>query len=215
MKIAAFDFCKTIVNINTLNKFVEYVIEEDENLFTKKIKKLILKNKKVFNRLFLTKSRTIEIALLKGYYKNFLEIKGKEFFYNQIVNSINKKVVDYLLDFKEKKFVIVVLSAALDVYLLNIKDILPVDYVICSRLKYKNNMCLGVVDGIDCYGYNKIIKMSLELPFFNEICWEDSFYFTDDYFTERKVLEKFGNKFVVISRFEDVPNLSSFNIIKI
>ncbi|MEM1577942.1 MAG: HAD family hydrolase [Candidatus Pacearchaeota archaeon] len=215
MKIAVFDFCKTLVNMNTLSSFVEFVLEKEKNILIKIIKKFIFVNRKILNRIFFVKPRYIEIFLLRGYSKDFLASSAKEFINTKIIINKNAKILEYLLELKNKGYVIIILSAALDIYLSFVKDIFNADYVICTNLKFKNDICLGKVDGIDAYGKKKIEKLLKEFPYSDYIDWEKSFYFTDDYITELDVLNKFGHKYIVVNKLSKLNNLINQNIYKI
>lgn len=209
MKLAIFDFCRTLVKINSLPKFIEIVLDSTPNTLENRVKRYIFHRRKILSKVFRVKSRYIEIRLLRGYDKDFIDIISKKFFYESLAKNKNKVIVDYLINLKKEDYKIIILSAALDVYLRYLKDILPVDDIISAHLAFRNNICKGKIEGIDPYGSKKLLKLVKE---YNNIEWENSYYFTDDYISEINIIEKVGYPFIVT---DNLNNLPSFNDSKI
>ena len=216
MKVAIFDFCKTLVSVNSLPLFVDFVLQNSRNRFVYHIKRNILKNKKFISRFLNIKSRYIEIYVLKGYEKKFINEISKLFFNNIINNYQNEIVIKNLFELKKNGYFVLILSAALDVYLKYVKEVLPIDYVICAELMFENNLCKGKIKGIDPYGKNKIKKLKSDFPYFENIDWQASYYFTDDYITEIDILNRVGNPYIVLEKNKEIDFINpKFKVLKV
>ena len=195
MKVAFFDFCKTIVKVNSLSEFVKYVLNKEPNKY-KFFKKILFNNRKYLKPLILP--RKVEIFLLRGNTKNDLVSLSRNFFYEILLPNFNYEVINYLKDLKSNGYTIVIVSAALEIYLKFITEILPVDIIISTRLKFRKNLCTGFIDGIDTFGLGKLKALKERLDFFNSINWEESYFFSDDFVSDKHLLEKVGYPFIVI-----------------
>ncbi len=197
MKIAFFDFCKTIVNVNSLNLYVYYVLKRQISLINY-FKRALFAERNLISKLLNTKPRYLEIFLLKGYSIYYLENLAFHFFNELLVPSFNEKVIKRLIDLKKSGFYIIVISAALDIYLKYLSKFIPVDLVICAELEFKNKVCSGKIKGIDPFGKGKLEKFKKLFPDYNKINWQESYFFTDDWINDKYILEKVGNPVLVV-----------------
>jgi hypothetical protein len=81
MRVALFDFCKTLVKLNTLGEFVNFCLN-NENLHipNRNLKKFLIYIKPLLSRMKIYSSRQIEIKVLSGFTKDNLLKLGKEFY---------------------------------------------------------------------------------------------------------------------------------------
>ena len=199
IKIGLFDFCKTLVKINTLSEFVKFCLDnKSSNVVDKNLKKILINIKPILARFRLCSSRQLEIKLLSGFTKDTLYRLGEEFYYNVIKNNFNDVVIEEFYKLKNKGYVTIIISAALDVYLNYIQNDLPFDKIICTELSFnEKGICLGKVKGIDPVGEGKIVKLKASLEYFDNIDFENSYFFTDDPIGDKSILQIVGNGFIV------------------
>jgi len=203
MEIAFFDFCNTLVKINTLSCFVDFVIN-DKKISDISIRKWIFEKRSLLSELKIYSSRKIELKCLSGLKRELLEEFGREFYQKVINVNFNPGVVSKLYELKSNGFQIIIISGALDLYLKYISEVLPVDFIISSELAFNNNKCLGNICGIDTIGIGKIEKLKMVYEKYQDINFKNSYFFTDG-LEDAPLLKIVGNPFFVIK--EDQKNL--------
>jgi HAD superfamily hydrolase (TIGR01490 family) len=199
IKVALFDFCKTLVKLNTLSEFVNFCLNSKNlHIPNKKFKKILIYLKPVLSRMKICSSRQLEIKILSGFTKNKLLELGKEFYNFVIKPNFNEVVINEFYKLKKEGYFTIIISAALDVYLQYIIYDLPFDKIICTELIFdEKGVCLGKVKGIDPVATGKVNKLKSTLDFFNDIDFEHSYFFTDDPVGDISLLKIVGNGFIV------------------
>jgi len=199
IKVALFDFCKTLVKLNTLNEFVNFCLNSKNlHIPNKKFKKILIYLKPVLSRMKICSSRQLEIKILSGFTKNNLLELGKEFYNFVIKPNFNEVVINEFYKLKKEGYYTIIISAALDVYLQYITYDLPFDKIICTELIFdERGVCLGKVKGIDPVAIGKVNKLKSTLDFYNNINFENSYFFTDDPVGDKPLLKVVGNGFIV------------------
>lgn len=66
------------------------------------------------------------------------------------------EVVKQLEELKNKGYRIYVVSAGYDIYLKYFIEEFKLDGLMATKIKFKNDICCGCIDGLDCIGNNKI-----------------------------------------------------------
>jgi HAD superfamily hydrolase (TIGR01490 family) len=196
MEIAFFDFCNTLVKINTLSRFVDFVIN-DKRTSHVNLRKWMFEKRGLLSLLRICSGRKIELKCLYGIKRELLEEYGKEFYQKIIKANFNPGIVRKLYELKNNGFKIIVISAALDIYLKYIFETLPVDFIISSELAFNNNKCMGKILGIDSMGIGKIEKLKMVYDKYQDIDFKNSCFFTDG-LEDAPLLEIVGNPFFVI-----------------
>jgi len=199
IKLALFDFCKTLVKLNTLSEFVNFCLSS-ESLYVpnKKSKKILVYLKPVLSRMRICSPRQLEMKVLSGFTKDNLFELGKEFYNIVIKPNFNNVVINEFYRLKNDGHIAVIISGALDVYLQYITFDLPFDKIVCSELMFDEaGVCLGKVKGIDSVGMGKVEKLKASLDFFSNIDFENSYFFTDDPVGDISLLKIVGSGFIV------------------
>ncbi len=160
-KIALFDFCDTIVDFQSGNPFIFFVINK------KKSKLLHLKN--IFRKLKLKLIRTVIksypdkrdiLKLLKGLTRDELDSIAQDYYLYEVRTHFNKEVIDKLNELKEQNYKIYVVSGGYSIYLKYFIEEFDLDGLFATDIKFNtNNICEGVFDGYDCMGWEKYYRL--------------------------------------------------------
>lgn len=163
LKCIIIDVCDTLVNFQTANFFVKYVIMNTKSR-RKKISfygKSFLYNLKVFRKFAKILKYSLKHSLLysmQGLTVDELELLGKRFFEEILMRHLNLKVLKFINRYSNATIIIV--SGAYDVYLKHLAKFIGASYYVCSELEFADGVFTGKIKGLDCMGINKVIKLS-------------------------------------------------------
>lgn len=185
-KVAFFDFCGTIVDFQSGNPYVEYVVLSKSSFvlnFKNKIRKLNFKIKRKFNKNYPDKFGYLK--LLKGFKKDELEKLAFEYYVNVVRQRFYQNIIKKIKDLKERGFRIYVVSAGYEIYLKYFVEEFDLDGVIATKIKFdKNEICKGVIDGKDCIKSQKVNEIKEffkeeNLSTYDTIAYSDSIHDLD------------------------------------
>jgi len=161
IKFVLLDICNTTVNIETADKFIEFVLKKTNRLKLLKFKILskIIKTKVGYHSLkFMKKKYKFEtLKLLKNLKREILEDLSYEFFKKILKPNYNLKTVKFLEKYPNSKVIIV--SGGYDIYLKHLAKDLNIPHLVCSKLKFTKNIFSGELEDLDCIGINKVILL--------------------------------------------------------
>lgn len=172
MKVAIFDFCDTIVNFQTADRFVYYVLE---NVTYKKFKMrktvlqciqkcdFIKRLDRLTNGKYSLNKRII-LWQLRGLSKEEMEKWAKNFYEFQIVPNLYLEILDLISEYKKKGYMIYLLSGGYDIYLKFFVCDFMLDGFSGTKLKFSNNIFSGKFDGMDCMRENKVKMLNEFFP---------------------------------------------------
>jgi len=85
--------------------------------------------------------------------------------------GVKKQALAELQQHMEKGSRIVLVSASFDFYVNEIAKLLPIDEVICTKAEFKSDQLTGFLDGENCHGAQKIVRINeaLNLDDYDEI----------------------------------------------
>ena len=168
-KIAFFDFCETLINFQTADRFIHF-IREKENNFLMNLKEFLRKILIKTRFLYLLENFGIEylnkkmvLWQIKGFDSQKIKKYSKQFHEEKIKPGIIKKVFSEMKKLKKKDYAIYIVSAGYDIHIKDFVDEFELDGLICTKVLFKKNICQGKFDGLNCVGRNKI---KLILDFF-------------------------------------------------
>lgn len=168
-----FDFCETLVSLQTGDIFVEYVLRE-LNLRDKLFLYAIITSKGYYalQLLFPTlrkNKKHLLLKLLKGIKKSTLDKLGREYCLKLQSNFLIHPVLRELIDAKKSGCLVFILSAGYTPY---IRHFMPdfVDKVIANEFEYKKDVFTGRIEGKDCIGEEKVIRLCSELNESDFLC---------------------------------------------
>jgi HAD superfamily hydrolase (TIGR01490 family) len=194
-RLAIFDFCGTLVNFQTANAFVDFVTGKQfskQSLILDFIWKLLINGKLLPPRM----RQRFKLLKLRGFKLDKLKLLSKEFVDQKLIPNENKIVVNRLKQHKKQGDIIIIISGAYNIYLKIYGKRHFVDHVIATKIASKNNKLTGKIFGQECVGKNKLVylKKIIKTSKFDLI---NSFVYTDNYFSDKPLLEIVGNRFLV------------------
>ncbi len=202
-KIALFDFCGTIVNFQSGNPYIFYILNELNNpvLNSKNmLRKLKLKIMRKFNKEFPDKNDIL--YLLKGIDYSILDKFALEYYIKKVRPKFYSKIIDKIQSLKEKGYKIYVVSAGYEIYLKYFVQEFGLDGVIATKIDFdKNNKCLGVFNGKDCIKDEKPIFINKYLH--NQIKTSSKILGFTDSSSDIPMLKMCTDKYVVANHKED------------
>ena len=202
-KLALFDFCGTLVDFQSGNPYIFYVLNKlNSPLLNIKnfVRKLKLKFCRLYNKYYLDKNDILK--LLKGISFDDLDNYALEYYINEVRPHIYENVLNKLIELKSKGYKIYIVSAGYEIYLKYFAYEFGLDGVLATKIKFdRKNLCLGVFDGKDCISNQKVVYIKDILK--NEIeNASEIFGFTDSP-SDLPMLNLCNKKYVVASKMEN------------
>jgi HAD superfamily phosphoserine phosphatase-like hydrolase len=182
--LVIYDFCETLVSIQTADRFINYVVDETKTKsFISNLEKfLTLTRLFAIIKLILPKlNLSKKINLLK--IRNFNELQLKEIaikYYEEIIKSnYNHIILEKLKQDLEKKNLVMVISGGYDMYLNLFCKEFGIDYLLSSKIEIVESKATGFLKGKDCMFNEKVIQLEKfiwdkKLEFENSIVYSDS-----------------------------------------
>jgi len=101
--------------------------------------------------------------VLKYYFGNMhvkcLENMSKKFIKSPNLPKLRAKALEAILWHQKKAHDIIILSASLEIYLIPWSKMLGIDKVAGTKLRLRNNIITGHIDGRNCYGEEKVVRL--------------------------------------------------------
>lgn len=219
-KVALFDFCETLVDFQTADEFVNFVVAKNgSNLRNKIIQCLhkILDKIKVFSIIFRIKpswmaGKRLLLLQLYGMSEDLLDQYAKEYYSQKLVPHFIHPVHKEMNKLKDAGYRIVIVSGGYDVYLRVFARLHNIDDIICTKISFCNGVCNGTIDGLDCLLDNKIKLMEAYLGCNNNT--KDWVAFSDS-FTDLPLLKYVGKAYGVKRTTENKKWIDKNNFITI
>ena len=167
--LAIFDFCDTLIGMQTANRFISLCYKENKNLTT------------IFNEVCLSAKKVEAIA--------------KQYVKNELLPKQNMTVVERMLWHKRQGHKIAIVSGGFSQYIKEYAKNYSIDFVIATELELRDGIFTGNILGNDCMGKNKItkIKQHLKLDDFDL----DHSYAYSDHISDIPLLNFTGHGVVV------------------
>ena len=163
-RVALFDFCETLVNFQTADAFVDFVRTKSQNkrmfilerirMFLIKFHVLAFLERRFFSRIPIHK--ITKLFQLRGLCQKELEYYASLYYNEKIKPNFIPKVLAILKDKQKNGYTIAIVSGGYGIYLKYFAKEFNVPFVLSSNIKFKNNVCTGLLDGPDCMEENKI-----------------------------------------------------------
>lgn len=165
--LVVFDFCETLVNFQTADGFVEFVLANSKkswrHFYNYKIIEGLRKTKVIgICYKFFPKGnveKRLKAFALKGYKKDILHVLGYNYFVTKINARYNQNILQLLRNHKDKNDIIVISSGGYDTYLGEFCDAEQIQFLNCTKIEFKKNKCTGFFDGKDCMFEEKVIQI--------------------------------------------------------
>lgn len=163
-KVALFDFCETLVDFQTADEFVKFVVMKNGvNVRVKFIQLLykILNKLKIFSIIFKIcptwmAGKRLLLLQLSGMPETLLDHYAEEYYNEKLAPHFILPVHEELCKLQKEGYRIVIVSAGYDVYLRYFCKIHNIQDLVCTKISFSHSKCNGIIDGLDCLLDNKI-----------------------------------------------------------
>jgi HAD superfamily hydrolase (TIGR01490 family) len=157
-KIALFDFCETIANFQTADAYVDFVRErlhdcrmcrlEKMQVFLRTIK--VIQIVEIITRYRFSINKRIKLWQLRGHGLAELQALAREYYQERIKPNFIPEMMGKLLELKAQGYSIFLVSGGYNIYLRYFAEENDLSGVISTKVGFKNDVCTGKFDGIDC-----------------------------------------------------------------
>lgn len=192
--LAIFDFCDTLIGMQTANRFVTLAFLSNKRFDTVTNEFIRLIGRKS-GLLFGNRHKQWQLKQLKNLSQERLSIIAQDYVQNELLQKENQAIVEKMLWHKNQGHVIAIVSGGFSEYIKEYAKIYDIEYVIATDLEFIDGKATGKIDGIDCIGINKIekIKAIIDLDKYDlENCFAYS-----DHISDIPLLSFVGNGTVV------------------
>jgi HAD superfamily phosphoserine phosphatase-like hydrolase len=159
--LVIYDFCETIVSIQTADRFVDYVADKLNKGRTFSIIEGILIKTRLFavvNKIYpkFNISKKFNLFKLRGVKEDDLKLLAIKYYNEVIQPSFNKIIVEKLQDDINNQNIVVIVSGGYNPYLEIFCSDYKINYLLSSKIKVANGIVSGFLNGADCMFENKV-----------------------------------------------------------
>ncbi|MFN8275506.1 MAG: HAD-IB family hydrolase [Flavobacteriaceae bacterium] len=204
MKLVIFDFCETLVNFQTADVFVDYVLEQSGRGKSKITKILIsvmyrLRLIALANKIFpgLNLSKRIHLYQLRGIPTQQMQLWSQNYVSEKIRPNLIPELVQKLREHQQAGDFVLLISGGYEDYLLEFAQQENIPVVMGTRIERKNNRLTGFFDGPDCLQQEKVNRLKDWLSNQNQLFGSSVLY--SDSMTDMPLFE-WVNHPVVVSK---------------
>ncbi len=167
-KVALFDFCETLVNFQTADSYVDFVREKTQDRRMLRIERLhycltrikIIQLIELLTRYRYSINKRLKLWQLRGLRLETLQGLAKDYFLVKIKPNFITDLLDRLIALKNEGYIVLLVSGGYDIYLRYFVEEYSLAGLISTRIGFKENVCTGKFDGIDCLRDGKIILLN-------------------------------------------------------
>lgn len=141
-KLALFDFDGTLVDFDTVNPFIRFVLREHPELDIPPDTSLPHKQ--------------YRLLLLKGLPKEEVDRLAWSYYWKRVRPNLIGETLDKLRLLQQKGYYVCLVSGSYDSYLTHFAREYRVDRLICTKIGFFDGVCTGRFEGLDCLGPNKL-----------------------------------------------------------
>jgi len=192
--LALFDFCDTLIGMQTANRFVTLAYQKNKRIDTiaNEFIRIIGRKSRL---LFGNRHKRWQLKQINGLSISKMEEIVKEYVDNELIPKENKLIVDKLLWHKEQNHTIAIVSGGFSEYIKYYAKKYGINYVIATDLEVKYGVYTGRIEGIDCMGINKIEKLRQVINI-EDYDLKNSYAYSD-HISDIPLLSLVGNPYVV------------------
>ena len=168
-KWVVFDFCETLVNIQTGDAFIDFAIKGHNSSFRKfwKLTIDILEKLRLFSlsQKLAPKynlEKRMRLYLLKDISEKDLEIAAKEFVEQVLIKFENRALIQKLNKHILEKDRVCISSGGFSIYLKYWADKHNIEWVDACEIQFRNGKCTGLLLGKDCMFEEKTNRLDLK-----------------------------------------------------
>lgn len=150
--LALFDFCETLTNFQTLDKYLPLAGSKNVNYSAGKN----LARREEFARQNIPYPRYEHLI---GLDYDLAQKIAQEFVYTDVIANLNQKVMDKLFYHQDKDHTLVIVSGGLTIYIKEFAKIYKIDNIIAVDLEVYKHKLTGNIDGIHTMQERKLYKL--------------------------------------------------------
>jgi HAD superfamily hydrolase (TIGR01490 family) len=210
MNLAIFDFCETLVNFQTADRFCRYTLERNSKQRYLKFD-YFLKQSKIYSLLSKMGVKNFQKRFLLMGLKNMTitEIQNSaiDFLKEEIEPKLNQSVFELFQQHIKQGDFVVINSGGYEPYIKSFSEKHLVNKYYATQLAYSDNLLSGKILGADCLGIEKVIRMEKDgvlKQHFNEV-----FVYSDSV-TDLPIFNLASNKYAIMSSNE-IPQWAQNN----
>ena len=205
-KLALFDFCETLVTIQSADRFIDFVRENKRytfmflveyiRVFLINIRFFIILDKLHQNNIL---HKKLKLYQLRGIKRSSLEKLARDYYKKSLKNRLIPEVISELKQKQIKGYRAVIVSGGYSIYIRYFAKDFGIDAedVIATDILFdKKDICKGKIKGVDCMKKNKIIKLKQKIKNIADFNLKDSFSYSDS-LSDLALLKFVGNGVVV------------------
>ena len=163
-KYAFFDFCETLVSFQTADAFVDYIRSMRKNKRMENLESVQLFLRRFFIIRILEKitgyrlsiNKRLKLFQLKGISQPEVEKYSYMYYVDKVKPNFIHVILNQLILLKKEGYHIFLVSGGYDVYLKHFVNEFNLDGIISTRIGFRNGICTGKFNGVDCLNENKI-----------------------------------------------------------
>ena len=179
VKLAIFDFDDTIFIGQSHNFFFSF-LESKLPLVKKYVFKIILRFLNA-NQFTSKKHKEFRFKPYKGISAKLFNEYSEEFYKTIIKPGLSLKILSLLSKHREEGFLIVIASGGFECYINCFVEDYKIDYAVSTKLKFDNNQFSATIQGEECLGNEKVIRIMHIFKNF-DVDWNNSFVYSDHIF---------------------------------
>ena len=203
-KLVVFDFCETLVTFQTADKFIDYVLENEnykkyrwlntfKNILTK------LRFLAIVSKLFpkLNLSKRLKLYQIKGVSKIAIDALAIQYYNEVLIHHKIKHLHELLLKHIDNKDHILIVSGGYAPYIKYFSEIYKLQYSFATEIEFHNNSATGMFSGKDCLFNQKVVLIETYLRN-NKMIFDESIAYSDS-ITDLPLL-RWADKAMVVSK---------------
>jgi phosphoserine phosphatase len=183
-RLILIDFCGTVVNIQTGDKFIYQFTKYNFLLkimyFLLRLFRKVLYIFKIYKLLFFHLDKRVFLPLIKGLSQKTIQNTALEYADFLYKHHINSKLEEYLIKFIQEDDLVIVLSAGYYDYIKFFNFKYRIDHIIESNFIYDENLSFSGEIDRSVYGKDKI-NVLIERNILNKEVKSNVIVFTDSY----------------------------------
>ncbi|PAV00949.1 hypothetical protein B9T66_00715 [Helicobacter sp. TUL] len=160
--LAIFDFCETLVSIQSLLPYLEMVGKENPHYNGRilRLQQRILPRLHRYTKIPLFDFKAPRYPQLKGMDILHARELAKEYVQKELIYKTNEKVLERLRFHQENGHTIIIVSGGLEIYITEFAKLFGIENVVAISLQEQNGILNGEIDGIHTMEYRKLYKLT-------------------------------------------------------
>ena len=164
-KLVIFDFCGTLINFQTADRYVKFCVERlKDNKVVQCRRRLVqlmdkLRVFKIYNIIRPGNNWRKRMILwqIKGVKYDVCDMLAKTYFREELLPNVVQPVVEKLKGHLANGDRVCILSGGYDIYIKYFAQYFEIQEYIASTIDFQNGYCTGKMQGLDCMRENKLI----------------------------------------------------------